>query len=392
MIDELRLNTKFFGTDGIIGRYDFCYNLIYLGMIALIFSLPLNLYLIANLGTIEDIFNLNKIWADAYLLLKIWILIGSILCAYIICINANRRLNDINGKVSKDTNLIFSALFVLNAFGIIFPCPLAILLSVLNTVAILYLVLKKGEITGKYPYDYRKEFNWGAYFGTWLWGLWNKSYQTLWIILLGWTPWGVLYSLFIGMKGNEWSSKNRTWQNIDEFKKSQETQTIVFVLYKVLILPIVLYVIIFALIFGLMTMSFNEAKNSPEHASATLEKLDSAMQKYSSIYFESREITKDENKFYVLPEDWRRYSFSEKKDILDMAASLAVSERKKNDKNGYYSKTQELPRTKIYNIKNNELLGEYFLDENLLYSENTTTKNILKSAMTAYKFYKPTIQ
>ena len=53
------------------------------------------------------IFNLNKIWADAYLLLKIWILIGSILCAYIICINANRRLNDINGKVSKDTNLIF---------------------------------------------------------------------------------------------------------------------------------------------------------------------------------------------------------------------------------------------------------------------------------------------
>ena len=61
MIDELRLNTKFLGTDGIIGRYDFCYNLIYLGMIALIFSLPLNLYLIANLGTIEDIFNLNKI-------------------------------------------------------------------------------------------------------------------------------------------------------------------------------------------------------------------------------------------------------------------------------------------------------------------------------------------
>ena len=156
MIDELRLNTKFFDIDGIIGRYDFCYNRIYLGMIALIFSLPLNLYLIANLGTIEDIFNLNKIWADAYLLLKIWILRGSILCAYIICINANRRLNDINGKVSKDTNLILSVLFILNAFGIIFPCPLAILLSVLNTVAILYLVLKKGEITGKYPYDYRK--------------------------------------------------------------------------------------------------------------------------------------------------------------------------------------------------------------------------------------------
>lgn len=390
MIDELRLNTKFFGTDGIIGRYDFCYNLIYLGMIALIFSLPLNLYLIANLGTIEDIFNLNKIWADAYLLLKIWILIGGILCAYIICINANRRLNDINGKVSKDTNLIFSALFILNAFGIIFPCPLAILLSVLNIVAILYLALKKGEITGKYPYDYRKEFNWGAYFGTWLWGLWNKSYQTLWIILLGWTPWGFLYSLFIGMKGNEWSSNNRKWQNIEEFKKSQETQTIVFVLYKVLVLPILIYVIVFAVAFGIVAIGINEAKNSPECKSATLEKLDSSMQKYSSIYFESHEITKNENKFYVLPEDWKRYSFSEKKDILDMAATLASSERRKADKSGYYSKTEELSRTKIYNVKNNELLGEYFMDESLLYSENATTKNILKSAMTAYKFYKPT--
>ena len=116
MIDELRLNTKFLGTDGIIGRYDFCYNLIYLGMIALFFSLPLNLYLITNLGTLEDILNLNKVWAEASLLLKFWTLIGGILCSYIVCINANRRLNDINGKILKDINLIFSALFILNAF------------------------------------------------------------------------------------------------------------------------------------------------------------------------------------------------------------------------------------------------------------------------------------
>ena len=81
MIDELRLNTKFLGTDGIIGRYDFCYNLIYLGMIALFFSLPLNLYLITNLGTLEDILNLNKVWAEASLLLKFWTLIGGILCS-----------------------------------------------------------------------------------------------------------------------------------------------------------------------------------------------------------------------------------------------------------------------------------------------------------------------
>ncbi len=389
MIDKLRLNTKFLGTDGIIGRYDFCYNLIFLGMIALIFSLPLNLYLLANLGTLEDLLNLNKVWAEASWLLKIWTLVGGIVCSYIVCINANRRLNDINGKISKDINLIFSTLFILNTFGVIFPCPIAMLLTTLNTVAILYLVLKKGEITGKYPYDYRKEFNWGAYFGTWLWGLWNKSYKTLWIILLGWTPWGFLYSLYIGMKGNEWAANNRDWQNLDEFKKSQETQTIVFVLYKVLLLPIIIYTVVFGTIFGIMATSIKEAASSPE-CNSKLEKLDTTFEKFSSIYFESYKITKDENKFYVLPEDWSRYSYSEKKDILDMAASLASSKRSKADKNGYYSKTKELPRTKIYNVKNNELLAEYFMDESLLYSENTTTKNILKSAMKAYKFYKAT--
>lgn len=389
MIDKLRLNTKFLGTDGIIGRYDFCYNLIFLGMIALIFSLPLNLYLLANLGTLEDLLNLNKVWAEASWLLKIWTLVGGIVCSYIVCINTNRRLNDINGKISKDIHLIFSTLFILNTFGVIFPCPIAMLLTTLNTIAILYLVLKKGEITGKYPYDYRKEFNWGAYFGTWLWGLWNKSYKTLWIILLGWTPWGFLYSLYIGMKGNEWAADNRDWQNLDEFKKSQETQTIVFVLYKVLLLPIIIYTVVFGTIFGIMATSIKEAASSPE-CNSKLEKLDTTFEKFSSIYFESYKITKDENKFYVLPEDWSRYSYSEKKDILDMAASLASSKRSKADKNGYYSKTKELPRTKIYNVKNNELLAEYFMDESLLYSENTTTKNILKSAMKAYKFYKAT--
>lgn len=389
MIDKLRLNTKFLGTDGIIGRYDFCYNLIFLGMIALIFSLPLNLYLLANLGTLEDLLNLNKVWTEASWLLKIWTLAGGIVCSYIVCINANRRLNDINGKISKDINLIFSTLFILNTFGVIFPCPIAMLLTTLNTIAILDLVLKKGEITGKYPYDYRKEFNWGAYFGTWLWGLWNKSYKTLWIILLGWTPWGFLYSLYIGMKGNEWAANNRDWQNLDEFKKSQETQTIVFVLYKVLLLPIIIYTVVFGTIFGIMATSIKEAASSPE-CNSKLEKLDTTFEKFSSIYFESYKITKDENKFYVLPEDWSRYSYSEKKDILDMAASLSSSKRSKADKNGYYSKTKELPRTKIYNIKNNELLAEYFMDESLLYSENTTTKNILKSAMKAYKFYKAT--
>ena len=143
--------------------------------------------------------------------------------------------------------------------------------------------------------------------------------------------------IFLGMKGNEWSAKNRNWQNIEEFNKSQETQTIVFVLLNVLVFPIIYFVVIFALMLSFITTTINETKNSPEHASQTLEKLDNTLTNLSSMYFEKHEITEHENKYYVLPEDWKRYSFSEKKDILDIAASVSASERKKLNSTNHYN-------------------------------------------------------
>ena len=68
------------------------------------------------------------------------------------------------------------------------------------------------------PYDYKKEFNWGAFFGTWIWGLFNKSYKTLWMLLLWCTPWGLLFAIYCGIKGNEWAGKNRDWDNLEKFK------------------------------------------------------------------------------------------------------------------------------------------------------------------------------
>ncbi len=58
-----------------------------------------------------------------------------------------------------------------------------------------------------------------------------------------------------------------------------------------------------------------------------------------------------------------------------------------------YSKRTELARTKIYNSKNGELLGEFSIDniENLN-SKNVDFKTLIKTVMTAYKFYKPTIK
>ena len=203
------------------------------------------------------------------------------------------------------------------------------------------------------------------------------------MFILGLTPWGFYYSLVCGLKGNEWAYKNKKWESDDKFKKSQETQTIVFVILSVLIVPIIWTILVMAIVFGIMFTAIDEAKTSPDHTSATLSKLESGLNSLASLYFEGHTITQDENKFYVLASDWKSASFAEKKDMLDLAASVSASERKPRT-----TKSKELPRTKIYNSSNGELLGEFVLDDSLV--ESNDIKSIIKASMNAYRFYKPT--
>ncbi len=391
MNDELRLNTKLIGFDGIMGRWDFCLNFVYLCMIGTLFSIPASGYLMSHIGNFSEIFSMHVIFWEAPWLLKLWVLPGTAFVLYIGVSLIIRRLNDINGRVCRDANTIVSVLYALSTFGLLFPVGISFLLYLVNLVILLYMIIAKGKITGKYPYDYRKEFNWGAFFGTWIWGLFNKSYKTLWMLILWLTPWGFWYALVCGFKGNEWAAKNRDWQNLEEFKKSQETQTIVFVILSVLIIPIIYFLIVMAIVGTIIFTAVDEAKTSPEHKSNTMEKLESAIDSLGSLYFENYEITPDVNKFYVLNDDWRGYSFSEKKDILDMAATMSASKREKlSDKNEHFSKSEELKRTKIYSSETGELLGEFKLDQEVYSSENSDWKSIIKASMNAYQFYTPT--
>ena len=119
----------------------------------------------------------------------------------------------------------------------------------------------------------------------------------------------------------------------------------------------------------------------------TLEKLENTMNSLSSLYFEGHELTSTENKFYVLSDDWARYTFTEKKDIFDMATNMAVTERNKADRKTNYTKMSELHRTKIYSKETNQLLGEYIMDKNI--EENGSFQEYISAAMKAYQFYKP---
>ena len=86
-------------------------------------------------------------------------------------------------QVSTETKKMITAFFLL-IISIILPFKYFIDFYVLFIIIGLFLMIKKGAVTGTYPVDPVFKFNWGAFFGTWIWGLFNKTYITLFEILL----------------------------------------------------------------------------------------------------------------------------------------------------------------------------------------------------------------
>lgn len=386
MTEEMRENKAFISFNGFMGRYDYFLNLVLLNMIALVFTIPLTGYFLTGAGTVDSLFNLNNIFNLAPLWAKTWGIIGSTTVSYIIISNVIRRLNDINGKEDKRFNIAIATVFALTNFSYIFPNILAIGFCLIGTIVAFWVLLKKGKITQEMPYDIKREFNWGAFFGTWIWGLFNKSYKTLWMLLLWATPWSFLFALYCGIKGNDWSSTNKDWDSLEKFKNSQEKQTAFWVIFSVILAPAITFLIIIALTFGTVMYITDNGKDST-NIDQKLEKLDNTLNSIGSIYFEGHELTSTENKFYILSDDWSGYTFKEKKDIFDMATNMAISERNKSDKDKAYTKLSELRRTKIYSKETNQLLGEYIMDKNI--EENGSFKEYISASMKAYQFYKP---
>ena len=392
MQDNLRLNTKLYGFEGIIGRRDYFLNIIYICSISLFFTLPYMGWVYSHIETLGDLFNFAGIFSQSPVLLKLWFLAGTAGICVLLASNIFRRLNDINGQVNTAVNVICAAIKILAAFSMILPFGFAFLCFGASFIIGLFLLFRQGKITSKYPYDFQKEFNWGAFIATWLWGLFNKSYKTLWALLLGLTPWGIYFQLYCGLKGNEWAFKNKKCTDVEKFNRSQEKQTTIFLILSLIVVPFIYMLVVVGIIGLLVFSTADEVKNNPQKAQSSVEKLDNMMNSLSSLYFVKHEITDNENKYYVFDDDWRG-SFSEKKDMLGMAATLAANERRKAYKAKYpneyksFTKTSELPRTKIYSAKTGQLLGEFVMDKEIY--ENGSFKDFMKASLNAYRFYSP---
>lgn len=71
-----------------------------------------------------------------------------------------------------------------------------------------------------------KKWNWGAFFFNWLWGVCNGVYWPLILILVNIIPYvGQIISFIgciaLGLNGNEWAWKAKSWSNVEEFKRVQ---------------------------------------------------------------------------------------------------------------------------------------------------------------------------
>lgn len=375
-MEKLEINRNLLNPSGILGRREFFINILYTTMFALPFF-TIAVALVTFIPKIEDS-------AIALFIFFIVYKLGAVIFGILSIPSIVKRLNDINGCVKQKLNILSIILYIITTLAIgIIPE-----LSILTIGFLLFLQIKSGKISSEIPHDITKEFNWGAYFGTWLWGLINKSYNTLWMIPIALTLMGFVYSLICGMRGNEWAAEKRNWESEEAFKQSQETQTIGFVIWYVLVLPVLITMLVMVLTGVFVFKSID----NPKQFESKMEKVDTAMNFMSSLYFDSYEITPEENKFYIQPSDWKYTSFKERTDMLNLAATVSAEERRKVKSTSSYehfSKSTELPRTKIYNVEDKKLLAEFYLDESIFNKNKPDVKEIFKSSITAYKFYEP---
>ncbi|RPI06274.1 MAG: ribonuclease G [Ignavibacteriae bacterium] len=62
-------------------------------------------------------------------------------------------------------------------------------------------------------------WNWGAFFLNWVWGIRNKTYIAFYCMV---PVIGFVMMIVLGLKGNEWAWQNKRWESIEQFQHEQK--------------------------------------------------------------------------------------------------------------------------------------------------------------------------
>lgn len=90
------------------------------------------------------------------------------------------------------------------------------------------------------------KFNWGACILTPVWGIFNNTPIACLIILIGLIPYigwilGIIFSLYCGIKGNEWAWQNKQWQSMEHFHAVQKNWAIAGIVFEIVLMFIVVH-------------------------------------------------------------------------------------------------------------------------------------------------------
>jgi hypothetical protein len=125
--------------------------------------------------------------------------------------------------------------------------PLKPVATVTNTSGISSITEIPVEIRG---------WNWGGFFLTWIWGIGNNVWIAM-LALLGLIPYigwiaHLTVAIILGMKGNEWAWRNKRWESLGHFRKTQRSW--MWWGLGILIFQIVFFILIVALLIGMFIM------------------------------------------------------------------------------------------------------------------------------------------
>jgi hypothetical protein len=115
------------------------------------------------------------------------------------------------------------------------------------------------------------DWNWGGFLLTWIWGIGNNVWISL-LALLGLIPcvgWigSLTMRIILGIKGTEWAWRNKKWESIEHFKKTQRTWMwwgIGMVIFEIIFTVLIIFLLIaLFLTIGISGTDWNWRNKSP---------------------------------------------------------------------------------------------------------------------------------
>lgn len=381
---ELKINNKFVAYNGCIGRRDYILTTLYLAFIVVTLTMPLTIWQLTHSANTLEMYNVKALIASAPIFVQFCYVLG---CMVSLAIGSGmiiRRLTDMFGERTPKVYVLTALYFLLSYLWLISMNPITTLGMFFSFIFAVVFICVPGKITGQLPPDSIKRFNWGAFWGTWIWGLFNRSYITLLMLPLMFTPFGIYFAILCGMKGNEWAYEKDKTVDVATFHKGQKHQAIgwnIFASFVIFILP-------FLIIFLISAYTVTSAIKNPDAKNDNLfDKMESFIESYYDNQFEEYSLDVDENRFYIDPRVWVGLTFDERYNLLKAASTLSSVKKKQSDDpkfenyNGYSSSEMEI--TKIYSSYNGEILGEYNMEA---FSDVRNFRGAFNAAMKMVRF------